>query len=50
MLGGPSFTRLLELVGDDTTDEMRLSRVQSLHQTVELFLSVRIYMGREIEI
>lgn len=33
-----NLTRLLELVGDDTTNEVRLSRVQSLHQTVQLFL------------
>lgn len=31
-------TGLLQFVGNDTTDEVRLSRLQSVHQVVQLFL------------
>lgn len=33
-----ALTRLLQLVGDDTTYEVRLGRSQSGHQVVKLFL------------
>ena len=36
--GGINQARLLQLIGDDTTDEMRMCRVQGLHQFVEGFL------------
>lgn len=35
---GVNDTRLFQFVGDDTTYEMRLSRSQSSHQVVQLFL------------
>lgn len=38
---GVDDTRLLHLIGDDTTNEMGMSRMQGGHQLVELFLFVR---------
>lgn len=38
---GLELTRLFQLVGDDTTDEVRLGRPQSGHQVVKLFLGVQ---------